>query len=261
MLDTTFFFNYYHAHQSIINPFHMKKTIVSKVCLAGAVFGLAFTAGLASAQITLISTNINNGGFESTLAGGKQNFTFPTSATGAVAYWGSLGSANDSDSGAQVGGNVVYQGTNGCYFKPGEGAFNLVTDYTIATGDLFTLTYFAYDTNPNGTTAAQTVTLFSQANPTGPTYSYAPIATLATRVDNLVQGAPFTEYTLTYTALAGDAGNDIGVSIANTAGGDYTAADNFTLTVSPVPEPSTYALLGAGVFGLLAMRRLRRASV
>src|ERR1017187_9514360 len=121
---------------------------------------LAFTCAISYAQTTLISPTLDNGGFESATA--KANFTTPTSSTGVVPYWGSLISPNDTDSGVQVGGNVVYQGAAGSYYKPGEGAFNLVTDYTIAMGDFFTLTYWAYDSNPTGSAATMTVTLFSQ---------------------------------------------------------------------------------------------------
>jgi PEP-CTERM motif len=176
-----------------------------------------------------------------------------------------LRGANDTDSGAQVGGNCVYQGSNGSYYKEGEGAFNLVTDYTIAAGDLFTLTYYTYNTFPGGSTIPQSVWLFSQANPSGASYSYTPVATLATDSENLVNGNSWTEYSLTYTATGAVAGNDIGVAIQNNSTGssDYTAADNFTLTVTPaaVPEPSTYALIGAGIVGFVLVRRFRHASV
>jgi hypothetical protein len=230
---------------------------------AAAILACTFSGGIAFAQSTLIGSTMNNGDFESAIAGGKQDFTSTASSTSPVAYWGSLTGASDTDSGAQVGGNCVYQGSNGSYYKEGEGAFNLVTDYTIAAGDLFSLTYYAYNTYPNGSTIPQSVWLFSQANPSGAAYSYAPMATLATDAENLVNGNPWTEYTLTYTATLADAGNDIGVAIQNNSTGssDYTAADDFTLTVTPVPEPSAYALIGAGLVGFVFVRRFRPASV
>ena len=67
----------------------------------------------------------------------------------------------------------------------------------------------------------------------------------------------------TYTLIAGGTGNVDAASytfLNATAGFAYAFADG-TLTVTAVPEPSTYGLLGAGALAAAALARRRRARV
>ncbi len=226
-------------------------TKILGVCAAAS---LALTAGASFGQTTtiLISPTINNGSFE-TNPGVKTDFLAATSGTAAIPYWGSTTGTNDT--GVDVGADIAENGTYGAFEQPTTGIFNLVTTRPIQAGDVYTLTFYARDTNGGTSTEPLTATFFSQAVPAGATYTYTPIATLATitpTITNAVYSNASLE-TLTYTATT--AGNDIGIAITN-SGGNYNGLDNFNLSVtSAVPEPSTYALLSVGAAGLLFLRR------
>src|SRR5882724_6149758 len=197
----------------------MKNIISSRMLLACAALGFAFMGEICSAQLSLISPTLNNGGFESTNAftGVQANFTGSASSTGVIPFWGTLNGVNAGNSGvATSAGPVVggsFAGNAYSFVQNGgtNGAFNLVTGYTIAAGDMFSLTWESRDSSSGG--GQEIVTLFSQLNPAGSTYSYAPIATLASLTQTLINSSggskPYALFTLNYTALAGDAGNDI----------------------------------------------------
>ena len=255
------------------NHHHLARIV--KSILACTALSLVLRAGNVSAQIlTLISPTVNDGGFESVTSGTGVAFTPVASATSDVPYWGLAGGII-TDSGAQnqgAGGNTVQAGVSGSYYKFTDSpAFNLASTYRINAGDQFTLTWYA---NSSGATlSSQTVTLFSQsAANSGASYSYNPVRTLTTTAGNTAYALnqlAFTQYTLTYTAVAADVGNSIGLTFGN--GGSTTApadtantfvtADTFTLSVVPIPEPSTYAAVCAGLGALALMRRRQPRAV
>lgn len=265
----------------------------SKFLLACSVAGLSLAQGTAFAQIVLISPTVNDGGFEAT-TGPKAFFVSPASPTAnpnfnSVPYWGAtlvntagntVGAPNDSgvDPGTtpSTGNDVspTHTGQAGGFWQPtgSSTAFNLVTSRAMAAGDVYNLTWFARKTGNGG---QQVLRIFSQLTSTvtdPASYTYQPDATLLTAdgaanatynlggTPGVAPGTPFAQYSVTYTATVDDAGKYIGVNYGS-SGTAYIAADDFTLTVTPVPEPSTYALLGAGLGGLLLMGRRRRASV
>jgi len=69
----------------------------------------------------------------------------------------------------------------------------------------------------------------------------------------------WSDYTATYTALAGDAGGPVIITLLN-AGGGQGNWDNVRLDVADVPEPASWAMLIAG-FGLTGATMRRRRSV
>lgn len=256
------------------------QTHSSKLLFACAALGLALTSKTASAQtLTLISNTVNDGGFES-VGMNKVFFVSPTSSTANIPYWGATlvstagaAVAAPTDSGSEqfavsTGNDIsaTHSGIAGGFWQPGGNstAFNLVTTRPMALGDVYNLTWYGRFTGNGG---AQAATLFSQlASTVGATYTYQPIATLTsldqTNADNFVVNT-FSQFSLTYTATAADVGNDIGLTYGN-SGTAYIAADDFFLTVTPAaaaPEPSTYALLLAGLGGVSFVRRFRRDSV
>ena len=231
------------------------------ICAAA---GLALTSGTSFAQITLISPTVNNGSFETNTAGaggGKVDpmtavtSSGPASATVNVPYWAETAAFNDT--GVQSGAGLNEDGIYGAFEQPGASIFNLVTSRPIVAGDVYTLTFYGRDTNGGVATQSNTFSFFTQAPPTSSPYSFLPSAIVESVPFVLSNAAALAMYTETYTAVAGDAGNDIGIELTD-SGADYNGLDNFNLTVTPaaiVPEPSTYALLAVAVGGLLFLRR------
>ncbi len=76
---------------------------------------------------------------------------------------------------------------------------------------------------------------------------------------NAIPAGTFQTFTLSYTAVAEDAGNPIRIGINDFFSTETYRLDNVTLTA--VPEPSVYAFLGIAVAALafLRSRRARRA--
>lgn len=242
----------------------------AKSILACAALGLALYAGPASAQtLTLISSTVNDGGFESVTSNTGVPFTTVASPTSAVPYWG-LAGTTITDSGAQnqgAGGNTVQAGNSGSYYKFTDSpAFNLASTYVVKAGDKFTLTWYAYSSGV--ALSSQTVTMFSQsAANSGASYTYLPVATLVTtagKTGYVLDINNFTQFTLTYTATAADAGNRVGITFQNSGAAGSTdtqntfvTADSFNLGVVSVPEPSTCAAICVGLGGLVLIRRRR----
>ena len=183
-----------------------------------------------------------------------------------IPYWGATGAGPTNDTGTQVGGNIVEDGTKGAFEQPGGpggSIFNLVTSRPIAVGDTYTLTFYGLDSQNAGRTTPLLASFFYQTPPAaGAAYPYAAVGALGAPMAITLTGT-FAQYALTYTVTAADmaAGDDIGIALTNNAAasGDYNGLDNFVLTVTPVPEPSTYAMLAIGGLGGVMVFRRRRA--
>lgn len=208
------------------------------------------------AQTTLISSTVRNGSFESPVlsgTGAKQNY----GTGGPATDWGLTGSTY-VDSGIQQTPAYASDGIQYSYLRNlDDGIYNLTT-YAMQAGDQFTLTWDAKSTNPSYT-QQQTVTLFGSTDGT-----YATAYTLVTSPDTALspssQSGAYQHFTLTYTATPGDVGNTIGVTFNNTTPGTTAYWSSFDNVVLTVPEPSTYALVLAGMAMLFGVCRFRSRS-
>lgn len=226
----------------------MKKPRFHTTLAAG--LGLAAMAATSHAAV-LIDSTTRNGGFESPnvgagdakngfdMAGKDLDFWFNTTTT-----WAGAGGATYNDVGVDLNAAGAHSGSQFAFFHGGEGgAYNLTT-YAIQEGDQFTLTWW-------GRADTLGVRLFSSTDLT-----YSTAATLA----QISQPQPggYAQYSLSYTAVAADAGKTIGVSIFNPLTG-YANVDDVVLNVTSIPEPSSSAalLLGAAAF---ILRRSRKSS-
>ncbi len=61
-----------------------------------------------------------------------------------------------------------------------------------------------------------------------------------------------------YTFLSNGTTDTIAIDWTQVTGGDTSGFNGFSLTTNPVPEPSTFALLGFGVFALALVRRKQK---
>ncbi len=219
-----------------------------------ASLAIAAVSVCAQAQTDIIDATLLNGSFETVLApGGKSNKGFDTAGAD-VTNWTNTNTdingvaAPYTDTGSQNGGGAE-DGAQFVFFHGGDGgAFNL-TSTVIHTGDAFSLTF--YGNNASGLTYR----LFSSTDGT-----YATAATLTGNNITTAAGA-YQQYFINYTALPTDNGKTIGVSLFGTGG--YANVDNLVLSVTPAPapEPSTYALMFAGLGALFFMFRVRRSAV
>jgi hypothetical protein len=104
-------------------------------------------------------------------------------------------------------------------------------------------------------------------NPSGPT-SVGSFSTLLLSVNpNLTtSGYPntWTLYSATISGLSGPTAGNVAFRYFVTSGGplgansDYIGIDSFSIT--PVPEPATYGLMGLGIAGVLLAARRRKAA-
>jgi len=246
---------------------------IKLIVVTALMSGLIWQSEKAHAQI------LTNGSFEndaSEISTGKVNSGFDATTVDNgpkegqavnISGWENIGGVAPTDSGVQYaspavgsGGVVPNNTESGTYFafqKAGDGlgAYQ-ITDTTLNVGDQLTLTWYA---GISFNFPTQTVHLLT-ADSLDASYASSTVLTPTTSSDLTLTNA-YKEYTLTYTVTAADAGKFVGVSFS-TGGGTNTYAqyDNFVLTDIPaeVPEPSTYALLFAGLVGLVLMQRLRR---
>ncbi|MCP5538478.1 MAG: PEP-CTERM sorting domain-containing protein [Akkermansiaceae bacterium] len=218
----------------------MKKTISALLVAAATV------ATSAAATTILIDYNdglangvhdaaVRNGGFEtrtgSTYNDGV-NWTNNGVATSTTSLYGTL---------KRTG---TYGGTTSLASNPTND-----TGHTIALGDVIELTFWARN---SGTTDRVIVWSLGDINGT----TFTPFATDGT--GNVTVNGAFQMFSASKTVGSGDAliGQSLAVQFRRTVGdGNFPAVDDVTLSVTPVPEPSSAALLGLGGLALILRRR------
>jgi len=152
-----------------------------------------------------------------------------------VAGWLNAG-ATFADSGVDFqgnNGNVAHGGTVFAYCDQGDSGAYQITSYQMNAGDQIQLTWWAKSSWGN---AGQSVSLLRAAASSSDFASLAALATSTAALNNTLQGGAYTQYTLTYTATAADAGKYLAVAFrAPGAAGAWAAFDDFNLTVAMAP--------------------------
>jgi len=215
----------------------------------GAYIGLVVCSHTDSALNTSVFDNVtlNYGSSNTNNLLSNPGFELPGTAKIKTGYttvpgWTNSGTTY-TDTGVQSGGHSgAWEGYGQ---SSDDGACQIAGNYQIQTGDQITLTWWSKgESNGTNSTYAgtnssdpkQTVTLLRAA---ATNTAYASTIRLAIQTNGM-PGGIWTPYTLTYTAIAADAGKYIGVSFvtAKNSGktsGTWAAYDDFNLTVVSIP--------------------------
>ncbi|MGJ8724799.1 MAG: PEP-CTERM sorting domain-containing protein [Roseibacillus sp.] len=254
----------------------MKKNNLRPLVVPSLFITLAALSQTASA-VVILGGSTGNADFQATTAypnGGGNTAPFDN-----VANWVNIGGGeNPTSFGAanqlNLSPDPAHDPKQGAFLSVGNEAAN-TTGYTIgAAGEVFDASLFLAatggaagygdaDTNApgNGNLDDETVTIFLFTAPAAVdgTTALANITRLASAsfdLDRLVAGTE-TANSL-YTSTAGDIGETIyfGIELLNPTGNNpFPRIDLVTLEVTPIPEPSSVALLGLGLLGLTRRRR------
>ena len=161
-----------------------------------------------------------------------------------VAGWLNAGTTF-ADSGVDFqgnNGNVAHGGTVFAYCDQGDSGAYQITSYPMNADDQIQLTWWAKSSWGN---AGQSVSLLRAAASSSDFASLTTLATSTAALNNTLQGGAYTQYTLTYTATAADAGKYLAVAFRAPGAADAWAAfDDFNLTVA-IPVPPAPAGLAA----------------
>jgi len=206
------------------------------------------------------AVNIVNFSFETNTAGTTFTWKVPggynVAGTNDVAGWLDAGSTyvNSGVDYAGDAGWTVENGSVSAYCDSGDSGAYQITSYQMQSGDRVTLTWWAKSTWGS---AGQVVTLWSAPSPTSAFGALTPLATSTAALNNVGSGGAYTEYTLTYTAQAQDAGNYAGLSFkaGGEASGSWAAFDNFGLSVvanAPGAVSAANSTLSPGLASLTA---------
>jgi hypothetical protein len=193
------------------------------------------TLAVASTLVTLV-----NPGFETNTAGTVINAKIASgfdASTNDVAGWKNAGTTY-RDSGVDYSGNagvVTHGGNVAAYCDTGDSGAYQIVPYAFQAGDQFTLSWWA-KTSYSLSNATQNVKLLSAAATNTAYSSLVPVTNSTAALNNTGNGGAYTQYTLTYAALAADAGKYVAVAF-NSPGtrGSWAMFDDFNLTVLSIP--------------------------
>ena len=126
-------------------------------------------------------------------------------------------------------GNNAENGTVLVFAKSGDSGAYQITDYQMQAGVELTLTWWA---KASTGAAGQSVSILSATSTTSAFSSLTTLATSTAALTDTGDSGAYTQYTLTYTPTAADAGHYAAVSFktAATPAGTWATFDNFSLT-------------------------------
>lgn len=246
-----------------------------KVTFFAAILLATFCTHLNAGTVSLVDAALNNGDFDA-------NFTDPANST--ANFWGytaqnnaggalavtvngnGRGLISSSQTGSQVIGTdwvmerVSYPGANAAYgFDGGNGAFGAtpnpyifvnsgsisLTNSTItqafSAGDMICLDFDLFSGNSGGNAIA-TIDFGN-----GETHTFSTATTTG--------GTALDYVAPTYTVMGAASQVTLTILLDTGSSGNQTLIDNVNLGVTPIPEPTAFALLFCSMIGLLAARR------
>lgn len=206
------------------------KNNIKKYCVIALFASMASAAYAAPFDVTIV-----NGDFQA------DGTTKITNGFANITGWSNTGTTY-ADSGIEsaLTGIAAYAKSND------DGAYQIL-NHTMTTGDQYTLTW---DSADGWNDSAGKVSLLSAGSMVD---AFSAAVSLAT-----YEGTHGLNLTLIFTATAADNGKYIGIMFKNSGPDESWARfDEFTLEVTAVPEPGTYALL-AGLTGLVFVMVRRR---
>jgi hypothetical protein len=205
-------------------------------------------------NLATYANGLFNGDFE--LPGtGKISSGFDASGND-VPGWRNAG-PNQSDTGIESAGSG-HDSTYAAYLQKGQsGAYQISPTNITQAGEVITLSWWARDSWQGLTTKVSLLSASSQDAAFGST-------TILASLTNVLDGSWWTQYTINYTAVAGDVGKKIGVAI-QTAGPDTSGGwgniDDISLVILPpdaapiiITQPSSQTgyLAGQATFTVIA---------
>ena len=203
----------------------MHKTSRFVSILAGTVATVALAAAVPAAKA--VTLPLNNANFD---ASGEE-----TNGTGFSTSIGWSDANPNNPSGGIYSNSPAQSSPNAAYTTPGtfNGGYQL-SDYVVQAGDQITLTYYAqvgWQSSRASVHLIDTTKIFTGGGPGSATQAdpYSATAILATSTPAIT--GTWTQYTLTYTAVAADAGKILGLEFDNGTAG-YINYDTFSLGVT-----------------------------
>lgn len=142
-------------------------------------------------------------------------------------------------------GSITHNGNVFAYCDAGDsGAYQVVGGYQMQAGDQITLTWWA---KSSFSTPSQSVQLLSSVNPVSAYSALTLLTNYASTFGSGSHAGAYTQFTVNYTAKAGDAGKYPAVAFMVTGtANSFANFDDFNLTILSIPAAPTALTATAG---------------